>query len=79
VSYLPQEYPSTAALTVFEAVLVARQQSASWMVDDAGGAKAAMLRQVYGVEARLPYLRSAGGATSWLRGRPIRAVVPPST
>ncbi|MCC6175597.1 MAG: ABC transporter ATP-binding protein [Chloroflexi bacterium] len=35
VSYLPQEYPSTAALTVFEAVLVARQYSASWVVSDA--------------------------------------------
>lgn len=35
VGYLPQEYPSTAAITVFEAVLIARQQSASWVVDDA--------------------------------------------
>jgi iron complex transport system ATP-binding protein len=34
VSYLPQEYPSTAALTVFEAVLLARQHSASWIVAD---------------------------------------------
>jgi iron complex transport system ATP-binding protein len=34
VSYLPQEYPSTAALTVFEAILLARQQSASWIVGD---------------------------------------------
>ena len=35
ISYLPQEYPSTAALTVFEAVLLARQHSASWLVSDA--------------------------------------------
>jgi iron complex transport system ATP-binding protein len=34
VTYLPQEYASTAAITVFEAVLVARQQSASWLVSD---------------------------------------------
>jgi iron complex transport system ATP-binding protein len=34
VTYLPQEYASTAALTVFEAVLVARQQTASWIVGD---------------------------------------------
>ncbi len=34
VSYLPQEYPSTAALTVFEAVLLARQHSSSWLVSD---------------------------------------------
>lgn len=32
VTYLPQEYASTAAMTVFEAVLVARQQTASWIV-----------------------------------------------
>ncbi|MFN8525637.1 MAG: ABC transporter ATP-binding protein [Chloroflexota bacterium] len=38
VSYLPQEYPSTAAITVFEAVLLARQSGASWRVrsDDLG-------------------------------------------
>jgi iron complex transport system ATP-binding protein len=34
VSYLPQEYPSTAALTVFEAVLLARQHTSSWLVND---------------------------------------------
>ncbi|MGE3269749.1 MAG: ABC transporter ATP-binding protein [Chloroflexota bacterium] len=34
VTYLPQEYASTAAITVFEAILVARQQSASWIVSD---------------------------------------------
>ena len=34
VTYLPQEYASTAAITVFEAILVARQQSASWIVGD---------------------------------------------
>jgi iron complex transport system ATP-binding protein len=34
VTYLPQEYASTAAITVFEAVLIARQQTASWRVGD---------------------------------------------
>ena len=34
VTYLPQEYASTATITVFEAILVARQQTASWIVGD---------------------------------------------
>lgn len=34
VTYLPQENASNAALTVFEAVLLARQHSVSWRVSD---------------------------------------------
>lgn len=34
VTYLPQENTSNAVLTVFEAVLLARQQSSSWRVRD---------------------------------------------
>lgn len=33
--YLPQEVPVNAVLTVFEAVLLARKQSARWRVDEA--------------------------------------------
>ncbi|MFQ5873480.1 MAG: ABC transporter ATP-binding protein [Dehalococcoidia bacterium] len=34
VSYLPQESPVNAVLTVFEAILLARQHTASWRVAD---------------------------------------------
>lgn len=34
VSFLPQENPVSAALTVFEAVLLARKREASWRVSD---------------------------------------------
>ncbi|MCC7105672.1 MAG: ABC transporter ATP-binding protein [Chloroflexi bacterium] len=50
VSYLPQEYPSTAALTVFEAVLLARQRSASWFVADADLARASAVLQELGLQ-----------------------------
>jgi iron complex transport system ATP-binding protein len=62
VTYLPQEYASTAALTVFEAVLVARQQSASWIVGDAAlGQVAAILEELRLDHLALRYLNELSG------------------
>jgi iron complex transport system ATP-binding protein len=62
VSYLPQEYPSTAALTVFEAVLLARQQSASWIVADADLERVAAVLGRLGLEdLSLRYLNELSG------------------
>src|SRR5581483_7129136 len=62
VTYLPQEYASTAALTVFEAVLVARQQSASWIVGEAElGQVAAILEELRLDQLALRYLNELSG------------------
>jgi iron complex transport system ATP-binding protein len=50
VAYLPQENPTAAVLTVFEAVLLARQQTSSWWVDDASLAATATALDDLGVE-----------------------------
>jgi iron complex transport system ATP-binding protein len=62
VTYLPQEYASTAAITVFEAVLVARQQTASWVVgDDDVAAVAAILDELRLEPIALRYLSELSG------------------
>ena len=62
VTYLPQEYASTAALTVFEAVLVARQQTASWVVgDDDVAAVATILDELRLEPIALRYLSELSG------------------
>jgi iron complex transport system ATP-binding protein len=62
VTYLPQEYASTAAITVFEAVLVARQQSASWLVgDDNVAAVATILDDLRLEPLALRYLSELSG------------------
>lgn len=62
VTYLPQEYASTAAITVFEAVLVARQQTASWVVgDDDVAAVAAILDDLRLEPIALRYLSELSG------------------
>lgn len=62
VTYLPQEYASTAALTVFEAVLVARQQAASWVVgDDDVAAVASILADLRLEHLSLRYLSELSG------------------
>jgi iron complex transport system ATP-binding protein len=62
VSYLPQEYPSTAALTVFEAVLLAGRQSASWAVSDADlGHVAGVLAELRLEHLALRYLNELSG------------------
>jgi iron complex transport system ATP-binding protein len=62
VTYLPQEYASTAAITVFEAVLVARQQTASWVVgDDDVAAVATILDDLRLEPLALRYLSELSG------------------
>ncbi len=62
VTYLPQEYASTAAITVFEAILVARQQSASWVVgDDDIAAVATILDELRLEPLALRYLSELSG------------------
>jgi iron complex transport system ATP-binding protein len=62
VTYLPQEYASTAAITVFEAVLVARQQTASWVVgDDDMAAVATILDELRLEPIALRYLSELSG------------------
>lgn len=62
VTYLPQEYASTAAITVFEAVLVARQQTASWIVgDDDVAAVATILDELRLEPIALRYLSELSG------------------
>jgi iron complex transport system ATP-binding protein len=62
VTYLPQEYASTAALTVFEAVLVARQQTASWIVGEAElGQVASILEELRLDQLALRYLNELSG------------------
>jgi len=62
VTYLPQEYASTAAITVFEAVLVARQQTASWTVgDDDVAAVATILDELRLEPLALRYLGELSG------------------
>jgi iron complex transport system ATP-binding protein len=62
VTYLPQEYASTAAITVFEAVLVARQQTASWVVgDDDVAAVATILDELRLEPIALRYLSELSG------------------
>jgi iron complex transport system ATP-binding protein len=62
VTYLPQEYASTAAITVFEAILVARQQSASWIVgDDNVAAVAAIIDDLRLEPISLRYLSELSG------------------
>jgi iron complex transport system ATP-binding protein len=62
VTYLPQEYASTASLTVFEAVLVARQQTASWMVGEAElGQVASILAELRLDHLALRYLNELSG------------------
>ena len=62
VTYLPQEYASTAAITVFEAVLVARQQTASWRVgDDDVAAVATILDDLRLEPLALRYLSELSG------------------
>jgi iron complex transport system ATP-binding protein len=62
VTYLPQEYASTAAITVFEAILVARQQSASWIVgDDDVAAVAAIIDDLRLEPVSLRYLSELSG------------------
>lgn len=62
VTYLPQEYASTAAITVFEAVLVARQQSSSWIVgDDDITAVATILNELRLDHLALRYLSELSG------------------
>jgi len=62
VTYLPQEYASTAAITVFEAVLIARQQTASWLVgDDDVAAVAGILEELRLETLALRYLSELSG------------------
>jgi iron complex transport system ATP-binding protein len=62
VTYLPQEYASTAAITVFEAVLVARQQTTSWIVgDDDVAAIATILNELRLEPIALRYLSELSG------------------
>ena len=63
VTYLPpRSTPSTAALTVFEAVLVARQQTAAWIVGDAElGQVAAILEDLRLDHLALRYLNELSG------------------
>jgi len=62
VTYLPQEYASMAALTVFEVVLVARQQSASWIVGEAElGQVAGILDELNLDHLALRYLSELSG------------------
>ncbi|MCC6420925.1 MAG: ABC transporter ATP-binding protein, partial [Gemmataceae bacterium] len=62
VTYLPQEYASTAALTVFEAVLIARQQTASWLVGDEDvAAVAGILNELRLEPLALRYLSELSG------------------
>lgn len=62
VTYLPQEYASTAAITVFEAVLIARQQTASWMVgDDDVAVVAGILEELRLEPLALRYLSELSG------------------
>ena len=50
VCYMPQSYVSTAALTVFEVVLLARKHQADWRVADADLAAVSGLLARFGVE-----------------------------
>jgi iron complex transport system ATP-binding protein len=50
VTYLPQDHSSSAVLTVFEAVLVARQRRASWAVADADLQRVSLALAELGIE-----------------------------
>jgi iron complex transport system ATP-binding protein len=67
VTYLPQEKPVAAVLTVFEAVLLARQQSASWRVTDEDlSAVSAALADVQISELAPRYLNELSGGQKQL-------------
>lgn len=62
VTYLPQENASNAVLTVFEAILLARQQSASWRVSDEDLMVVAEATGALGIEdLALRYLNELSG------------------
>jgi iron complex transport system ATP-binding protein len=67
VAYLPQENPTVAVLTVFEAVLLARQQVTSWRVDDASLAAAAAALDDLGIpDLATRYLNELSGGQKQL-------------
>lgn len=62
VSYLPQEYPSTATLTVFEAVLLGRQQRGAWVVSEEDLARVSAVLERLGLsDLALRYLNELSG------------------
>lgn len=62
VSYLPQEYPSTATLTVFEAVLLGRQRGGAWIVSEDDLARVAAVLERLGLSPlALRYLNELSG------------------
>lgn len=62
VTYLPQENASNAVLTVFEAILLARQQSVSWRVSDEDLLVVAEATGALGIEdLSLRYLNELSG------------------
>jgi iron complex transport system ATP-binding protein len=67
VAYLPQESPSSAALTVFEAVLLARQQGSAWRVRDDDLARvSAILAELAIDHLALRYLNQLSGGQKQL-------------
>jgi iron complex transport system ATP-binding protein len=67
VAYLPQENPTAAVLTVFEAVLLARQRAGAWRVADDDLARVgAALEELGIVDLALRYLNELSGGQKQL-------------
>lgn len=67
VAYLPQENPTAAVLTVFEAVLLARQQVGSWRVADDDLTRVAAALDDLGIaDLALRYLNELSGGQKQL-------------
>jgi iron complex transport system ATP-binding protein len=88
VAYLPQDHASSAVLTVFEAVLLARQQRAAWTVADADLQRVGVALGTLGIqELALRYLNELSGGQRQLvsiaqmvvRDAPIRLLDEPTS
>jgi iron complex transport system ATP-binding protein len=67
VAYLPQENPTAAVLTVFEAVLLARQHAGSWRVADEDLARVGAALEDLGIaDLALRYLNELSGGQKQL-------------
>lgn len=67
VAYLPQENPTAAVLTVFEAVLLARQHAGSWRVADDDLTRVAAALEDLGIaDLALRYLNELSGGQKQL-------------